>query len=90
MYKDFSGMEYSADDAKKDIATHPVYKLDQQLKMFDNSKGMSEVQRWELFIAEFLRANGRIKDAEFNKVKGMEWINGKYLKMVQQPIPPYK
>jgi NitT/TauT family transport system substrate-binding protein/sulfonate transport system substrate-binding protein len=90
MYKEFAGMEYTADDAKKDIESHPVYKLDQQLKMFDTSKGMSEVQRWELFIAEFLRANGRIKDAEFDKVKSMDWITGKYLKMVKTPIPSYK
>jgi NitT/TauT family transport system substrate-binding protein/sulfonate transport system substrate-binding protein len=90
MYKDFAGMEYTADQAKKDIQSHPVYKLDQQLKMFDSSKGQSEVQRWELLIAEFLHANGRLKDAEFNKVKSMDWITGKYLKMVQKPIPSYK
>ena len=90
MYKDFAGMEYTADQAKKDIESHPVYKLDAQLKMFDNSKGQSEVQRWEYLIADFLHANGRIKDAELAKVKSMDWITGQYLKMVKTPIPSYK
>jgi len=92
MYKDFAGMEYTADQAKKDIQSHPVYTLQEQLKMFDTSKGQSEVQRWELLIAEFLHANGRLKDAELAKVEGnnMNWTTGKYLKMVQTPIPSYK
>ncbi len=89
MYKDY-GMEYTAEQAKKEIQTHPVYTLQQQLKMFDTSKGQSEVQRWELLIAEFLHNNGRLKDAEFDKVKKMDWITGKYLKMVKTPIPSYK
>ncbi len=90
MYKEWAGMEYTADQAKKDIASHPVYKLEDQLKMFDTVKGESEVQRWERLIAEFLHANGRLKDDEFAKVKGMEWITGKYLKLIKTPIPSYK
>ncbi len=90
MYKEWAGMEYTADQAKKDITSHPVYKIEEQVKMFDTSKGESEVQRWERLIAEFLHANGRLKGEEFAKVKGMEWITGKYLKMVETPIPSYK
>ena len=84
------GMEYTADQAKKEIQTHPVYTLQEQLKMFDTSKGKSQVQGWELLIANFLNANGRIKDAELAKVQNMDWVNGKFLKMVQTPIPSYK
>jgi NitT/TauT family transport system substrate-binding protein/sulfonate transport system substrate-binding protein len=90
MYKDWAGMEYTPDQAKKDIESHPVYKLADQLKMFDTSKGESEVQRWERLIAEFLHANGRLKDEELAKVERMDWITGKYLKMVKTPIPSYK
>ena len=92
MYKDFAGMEYSADQAKRDIQIHPIYTLAEQLKMFDTSKGESEVQRWERLVAEFLHANGRLDDAELAKVESnhMSWITGKYLKMVQTPIPAYK
>lgn len=90
MYKEWAGMEYTHDKAKKDIEMHPVWKLDEQLKLFDASKGESEAQRWERLIAEFLYKNGRLKEAEFNKVKDGHWITDKYLKMVQTPIPSYK
>jgi hypothetical protein len=60
--------------------------------MFDTSKGESQVRQWERLIAEFLHTNGRLKDAELVKVESnhTDWITGKYLKMVQTPIPPYK
>ncbi len=89
MYKDY-GMEYTADQAKKEIQTHPVYTIQEQLKMFDTAKGKSQTQGWELLIANFLHDNGRIKDAELAKVQNMDWVTGKFLKMVQMPIPSYK
>jgi ABC-type nitrate/sulfonate/bicarbonate transport system substrate-binding protein len=90
MYKEWAGMEYSYEDAKKDIEMHPVWTLEQQLKLFDTSQGLSDAQRWEKLIAEFLHANGRLKDAELAKVVNAEWVTDKYLKMIQTPIPPYK
>jgi len=90
MYKDWAGMEYSYDQAKRDIEFHPIYKLTEQLKLFDTSKGESTAQRWERLIAEFLHSNGRLTDAELAKVSRGDWITGRYLKMVKTPIPSYK
>lgn len=90
MYKDWAGMEYTFEQAKKDIEMHPVFKYEQQLKLHDASKGESEAQRWERLIAEFLHANGRLKDEELAKVRGGQWITDKFLKMVELPIPSYK
>jgi ABC-type nitrate/sulfonate/bicarbonate transport system substrate-binding protein len=90
MYKDWAGMEFSFDQAKKDIEFHPVYKLAEQLKLFDTSKGESSAQRWERSIAEFLHSNGRLTAEELAKVSRGDWITGKYLKMVKTPIPSYK
>ncbi len=90
MYKDWAGMEYSYAQAKKDIEMHPVWKLKEQLKLFNTTKGESEVQRWERLIAEFLYKNGRLKKAEYEQVKKGDWITDKYLKMVKTPIPSYK
>ena len=90
MYKEFAGMEFSAEDAKKDIQGHPVFKYAQQLKLMDASKGESEVQRWERLLAGFLYTNGRMNDAEYAKVKDAKWVTEKYLKMVKTPIPSYK
>lgn len=90
MYKEWAGMEYTYEQAKKDIEMHPVYKYEEQLKLFDTSKGESEVQRWERLIAEFLYKNGRLTKEEYDKVKTGWWITDKFLKMVEQPIPSYK
>ena len=90
MYQEWAGMEYTSENAKKDIEMHPVWKYEEQLKLFDASKGESEAQRWERLIAEFLFNNGRLKQAEFDKVKKGEWITDKFLKLVKTPIPSYK
>ncbi len=91
MYQEWAGMEYSHEDAKKDIEMHPVWKLEEQLKLFDATKGESRAQEIERLIAELLlHSNGRITDAELAKVSKGDWITDKYLKMVQTPIPPYK
>jgi hypothetical protein len=37
-----------------------------------------------------MHANGRLKDADMAKIKSMDWVTGKYLKMVKTPIPSYK
>lgn len=91
MYKEFGGMEYSYEDAKKDIEGHPVWKYDEQLKLFDASSGESKAQMYERMIAQMLlHANGRLKDDELAKVLSDKWITDKFLKMVQTPIPAYK
>jgi ABC-type nitrate/sulfonate/bicarbonate transport system substrate-binding protein len=91
MYQEWAGMEYSYEDAKKDIEMHPVWKLEEQLKLFDTSNGESQAQRYERLIAELLlHANGRLKDEELAKVAKGDWITGKYLQMVETPIPSYK
>lgn len=90
MYKEWAGMEYTFEQAKKDIEMHPVFKFEEQLKLLDASKGESEAQRWERLIAEFLHANGRLKDSELAKVKPGTWITDRFLKMVKTPIPGYK
>lgn len=90
MYKEWAGMEFKDDEAKKDIVGHPVFKYEQQVKLMDASKGESEVQRWERLLAAFLHDNGRLNDAEYAKVKDAKWVTDKFLKMVKTPIPPYK
>ena len=91
MYQEFGGMEYSYEDAKKDIEGHPVWTYEEQLEIFDDSKGESKAQLFERGIAEqLLHANGRLTDDELAKVLKYEWITDKFLKMVETPIPPYK
>jgi len=90
MYKEWAGMEFTPKAAKQDIESHPVFKLEEQLKFFDASKGESQAQRWERLLAEFLHANGRLKDEDLAKVKKLGWVTDKFLKTVKTPIPSYK
>lgn len=90
MYKDWAGMEYTHEEAKKDIELHPVWTLQEQLALLDTSKGESEAQRWQRLIAEFLHLNGRITKEEFEKVSKGDWVTDRFLKKVVTPIPSYK
>lgn len=85
--KDWGGMDISAEMAKLDIDNHPVWTLEEQLKLFDTSKGMSTAQKWQTQIAEFFTAQGRFKPEEFEKVKDSAYVTDKFLKLVKTPVP---
>lgn len=89
-YKDWAGIDYTNEDVKRDIQIHPVFTLQQQLKMFSTANGESNVQRQERLIAEFLRVNGKLTDAQYKEVASGNWITDKYLKMVAAQFPALK
>lgn len=78
--KEWAGMEVSLEDAKLDIDKHPVYSLEEQLALFDTSKGESEVHKWMDGIATFFTEQGKFKPEEKEKVMNSEFINDKFLK----------
>lgn len=43
---EWAGKDYSAELSLLDLQTHPVANLDEQLAMFDASKGQSKAQYW--------------------------------------------
>ena len=53
--------EHDAEMCKLDIDTHPVWTLEEQLKLFDSSKGMSTAAKWQSLIAEFFTAQGTLQ-----------------------------
>lgn len=85
--KEFGGLEITEEVAKKDIEMHPVFAYDEQLKLLDASNGPSQVQKWEMAIADFFTEQGRFKPAEKEKIGKTPFITDKYMKMVKQPIP---
>lgn len=85
--KDWGGMDMTPEMSKLDIDNHPVWNLEQQLKLFDSSKGMSTAGKWQNLIGEFFTAQGRFKPEEFAKVKDSAYVTDKFLKMVKTPIP---
>lgn len=85
--KDWGGMDISEDVAQKEIEMHPVFNLEEQLKLFDKSKGESTVEAWQRGILEFFTAQGRFKPEEKKKVEETPYITDKFLKLVKQPVP---
>lgn len=86
-FKDWAGMDLSPESAKMDLLMHPVFTLEEQIKMFDTSAGPSDVQKWQQAILDFFTAQGRFKPEEKEKVMKSDYITGKFLKMVKTPIP---
>jgi NitT/TauT family transport system substrate-binding protein/sulfonate transport system substrate-binding protein len=80
--KDWGGMDISKEDAILDIEKHPVFDLREQLAMFDNSKGPSQMEQTMAGIAEFFTAQGKFSEAEKEKVLKSGFVTDKFLKML--------
>lgn len=74
----------SEDEAKMDLELHPVFTLEEQLKMFDSSKGPSQVQLWQEDLVKFFTDLGKLKPAESEKLSSGFYITDKFLKMVKK------
>lgn len=89
-FLEWAGKNYSKELALQDLKTHPVYDLQEQLAMFDASKGESQAQYWQAQIAKFFAEVGRINPEELKKVESGYYATDKFLKLVKTPIPSYK
>ncbi|MBF0530894.1 MAG: ABC transporter substrate-binding protein, partial [Deltaproteobacteria bacterium] len=87
MMKDWGGQDMSEADCKADLEFNPVWTLEEQLKLFDSSKGESTAAKWQREVAEFFAAQGRFKPAELEKVNKLGYVTDKFLKMVKTPVP---
>ena len=72
------------------MKTHPVFNLEQQLALFDDSKGPSTAQQWQAAIAKFFNSVGSINKDELSKVGSGSYATGKYLKLITGHIPGYR
>ncbi|MCE5335586.1 MAG: ABC transporter substrate-binding protein [Desulfobacteraceae bacterium] len=79
--KDWCGLDMNAEMCKQDIIMHPVFTLQEQLKMF--SDGVPE--KWEKDVLSFFTEQGRLKKEDADKVLKdgkLNFINDKYIKML--------
>lgn len=83
-FLDWAGKNYTADLARKDLESHPVWNLEGQLKLFDASKGMSTIQRWLADTAKFFASIGSISPDELSKVEDAAYVTDTYLKRINQ------
>jgi len=78
----WAGLNMTEEEAKMDLELHPVFTLDEQIKMFDSSKGESQVQVWQKDLVKFFTELGKLKPAEGEKLLSGYYITDKFLKMV--------
>lgn len=83
-YLEFVGKPYNRNQALMDLKTHPVYSLDEQLAIFDDSKGPSQAQLHQQDVAAFFSKVGRISPEEAAKVQDGTYATGKYLKLLKE------
>ena len=72
------GVDISDQAINQEFALRPVYLLDQQLKIMDRSKGMSDVDGWFSNIGKFMVSTGTLPNAPDAKT----YITDDYMKMV--------
>ena len=89
-FLEWAGRDYPADLALLDLQTHPVFNLDEQLAMFDASKGQSEAQYAQSEMARFFAEIGSINKDELKRVEDGSYATDKFLKLIKKPIPSYK
>ncbi len=80
----WAGLKMTEEEAKMDLEMHPVFTLDEQIKMFDASKGTSQVAAWQKDLVTFFTELGRLKAEEGQKLQSGFYINDKFLKMVKK------
>ncbi len=83
-YLEFVGKNYSESQALQDLETHPLYSLDEQLAIFDDSRGPSRAQKHQSDIAAFFSSVGRITPEEAVKVSDGKYATGRYLQLLKE------
>ena len=57
--KDFCGLEMTDAMCKMDLESHPVFTLEEQIKMMNGSP--SVVEAWELGVLDFFTSQGKLR-----------------------------
>ena len=86
-FLEWAGKNYSDEMALKDLQTHPVFNFEEQIELFDTSKGQSTAQKWHADVASFFAEVGRITKDDLKKVGDGKYATDKFLKKVKTPIP---
>ncbi len=85
-WSEWAGQDIEMSQAKMDLEMHPVFDIDEQLAMFDNSNGPSRVEQWQDKVLDFFASQGRFSPEEVQKIHESGYITDKFLKMTAESI----
>ena len=84
-YNAWTGKTMTREEAIRDIKDHPVYALDQQLDMFKQSYGTSELREWLHDIVSFQNESGELDRRDLARLERLHYVTDIYLKAVKAP-----
>ncbi|MFR6518853.1 MAG: ABC transporter substrate-binding protein [Bilophila wadsworthia] len=84
-YNAWTGKTMTREEAIRDIKDHPVYALDQQLDMFKQSYGTSELREWLHDIVSFQNETGELDRRDLARLERLHYVTDIYLKAVKAP-----
>ena len=84
-YNAWTGKAMTREEAIRDIKDHPVYALDQQLAMFKQSYGTSELREWLHDIVSFQNETGELDRRDLARLERLHYVTDIYLKAVKEP-----
>ena len=76
------GKDYDTALALKDLQYHPVFSLEEQLELFDDTGAPSQVQQWQSELAEFFASVGLITEQNRKELQSSSYVTSKYIDMV--------
>lgn len=72
------GVEISDNGIAAEFALRPIFSLDEQVKIFDRSKGASDVDKWLTAIGEFMKGVGTVPEVPDTKA----FVDGSFMSQV--------
>ena len=83
-YNAWTGKTMTREEAIRDIKDHPVYSLDEQLALFKQSYGTSELREWLHGIVSFQNESGGLDRRELQRLERLHYVTDIYLKAAQK------
>lgn len=83
-YTAWTGKPMTREEAIRDIKDHPVYNLKEQMGMFKQSYGTSELREWLHGIVSFQNESGEIDRRELARLERLHYVTDIYLKAVNE------
>ena len=84
-FLEWAGKNYTRQLCLTDLKDHQVFNMDEQLALFDESKGQSSVRQWQTAIARYFSSVGAISKDELARVEDSSYVTDKYLKLIATP-----
>lgn len=85
-YEEWTKRKMPVEQAARDLKTHPVFNIEEQLALFDTSNGRSQLQNWLLNIADFYTGVGAIRPSERQRLERLNEVTDVYLKAVRKSM----